>query len=185
MGDNMILGELIGKIREFWMLVFCDKKEITTMSTVDVYGEVDSVDFAIYLEKKALEKGKKPNVTQIQKWLYVCYGLYLFVDKKQLFTERPKAWDFGPVFPRTHSKQKKNGDTLQSLISSINTREFEKYDDLIEATLKLFGDWTASELVAWTHKEGSAWDKKYNIMDEKYSSMDNGDIILDFKRLVS
>ena len=153
------------------------------MSTGTLLGEVDSVDFAIYLNKKAKELGKSVNVTKIQKWLYICYGLYLAQHNKQLLTERPKAWEFGPAFPRVHNKQKKNNDSLDNLSMSVCEDSLEKYDEIINAVLEHFGDWTASGLVEWTHGKGNAWDKKFN-NDEKYASMDNHDIILDFQRFI-
>jgi len=148
------------------------------------FGEIDSIDFAIYLNNKARELNKHVNVTKIQKWLYICYGLYFVVYNTQLLGERPRAWEYGPAFPRVHKKQKKNNDSLDGLlISDISEKKLEKYDDVILSTLKNFGDWTANELVAWTHEKGRAWDKMYNINDARYAPMDNNDIIQDFKGL--
>jgi len=153
-----------------------------------IYGEVDSVDFAIYLNNKANELGLSANVTQIQKWLYICYGLYLAAYDRQLLTERPKAWNYGPAFPRVHKKQKKNNDSLNYLETRINSEntnaeDFAKYEAVVNTTLKHFGDWTAGELVTWTHEPGTAWDKKFK-GDDMYSNMDNHDIIMDFKKLL-
>ena len=149
------------------------------------FGEVDSVEFAIYLNKKAKEKNIEINLTKIQKLLYICYGIYFALNKKQLLNELPKAWDYGPVFPRVHKMQKKHGGNLDNLLSEILLiRTFEKYDDLIDLVLGHFGSWNATELVVWTHTEGSAWDKKYNIQNEKYFSIDNFDIISDFDAML-
>ena len=156
------------------------------MSAIDekaTFGEIDSVDFAIYLNKKAHENGKTVNVTKIQKWLYICYGLYLAVYSKQLLTERPKAWDYGPAFPRVHKKQKKNGNSLDGLRNAMPLNKYEKYDDLIQATLEKFGDWNASELVAWMHDENKAWQKTMTYVGP-YAPMDNFDILLDFKSIL-
>ena len=146
------------------------------------FGKVDSVDFAIYLNKKAKDLKLSANVTQIQKWLYCCYGLYLVAYGEQLLTERPKAWNYGPAFPRVHKKQKKNNDSLDGLEAEINLDDFKQYDDVVEATLKHFGDWTAGELVAWTHEKGTAWDKQCKD-NNMYVNMKNQDIFADFKKL--
>ena len=146
------------------------------------FGEVDSIEFAIYLNQKARERNISVNVTKIQKWLYICYGLYLAVYEKQLLHERPKAWDYGPAFPRVHKTQKKNNDSLDGLVSRISKYDFSRYDSLISATLNKFGDWTSSELVTWTHAKDTAWDKTIRYAGN-YSSMDNHDILLDFRRL--
>ena len=150
---------------------------------MDKYGEVDSVKFAIYLEKKARERGIYVNMTKIQKLLYICYGLWLAVEQKQLLNERPKAWNHGPVFPKVHKTQKKNGDGLEKLEGTISPEDFKKYDETIDVTLKLYGKWTANQLVDWTHKKGTAWDKKFNILGEKYGTMDSLDILTDFEEL--
>lgn len=139
---------------------------------------IDSIDFAIYLNEKANQLGLDVNMTKIQKWLYVCYGIYLSRSKKQLFNERPKAWDYGPVFPNVYSTQKRNNDSLNSL-PYTNTR-FEQLDDIIMITLNTFGEWSAGQLVGWTHQDNLAWDKKIK-SGEKYSSLDNLDILLDFE----
>ena len=157
------------------------KMSVTNEATV--FGEVDSVDFAIYLNKKAHDLNIPVNVTKIQKWLYICYGLYFAINGEQLLTERPKAWDYGPVFPRVHKRQKKNNNSLDNLSTGIPLEKLKKYDDVIQATLKNFGDWTANELVAWTHEDGKAWSKTYHLLDAKYAPMDNHDISLDFKSL--
>jgi len=163
-----------------------NKKGVSAMDTgreLITHGEVDSVDFAIYLNKKAQDLGKVVNITKIQKWLYICYGLYLVVNEKQLLAERPKAWDYGPAFPRVHKKQKKNNNDLANLISTIKVENFVKYDSVIQATLANFGDWTASELVAWTHEPNKAWDKTLKA-EGIYSVMSNENILSDFKEIL-
>ncbi|MCL2519921.1 MAG: DUF4065 domain-containing protein [Spirochaetaceae bacterium] len=158
---------------------------MNTNDKLAAFGKVDSIDFAIYLNQKARELGKEPNVTKIQKWLYICYGLYFAAYNEQLLTERPKAWDYGPVFPRVHKKQLKNKGSLNNVKLSMLEEELKKYNDVIEGTLRVFGDWTASELVNWTHEKGTAWDKTYNLLEAKYAPMDNYDIMLDFKKVLS
>ena len=150
-----------------------------------VFGEVDSIDFAIYLNQKAHEFKIPVNVTKIQKWLYICYGLYFAINGEQLLTERPKAWDFGPAFPRVHNKQRKNNGSLDNLAMKTSVIELSKYDAVIRATLDNFGDWNASELVAWTHEPGRAWHKTFVLLDAKYAPMDNNDIMIDFRSIVS
>ena len=166
------------------VLEFFVRKVRTVNSLQDQHGEIGSIELAIYLEKKAMEAGHKPNMTKIQKWLYICYGLYLAVYNKQLLKERPKAWDYGPAFPTVHKQQKKNGDSLMKIRDRIAPLDLTPYDNVIDVTLKYFGDWTASELVNWTHKKSTAWDKKFNY-GERYMPLENNDILVDFKELVA
>jgi len=153
------------------------------MSDTTVFGKVDSVDFAIYLNKKANEKDLPINVTKIQKWLYICYGLFLAAYDEQLLDERPKAWNYGPAFPKVHKKQKNNQDSLDGLEKELDLEKFSAYDDVIDAVLRTFGRWTASELVAWTHERGTAWDKVFR-SSEMYTPISNEDIKSDFVKLL-
>ena len=41
------------------------------------------------------------NRTKAQKLLYCCYGAILAEFNERLTDEHPKAWMYGPVFPRT------------------------------------------------------------------------------------
>jgi len=150
----------------------------------NVLGRVSSVDFAIYLTHKAIEKGISINVTKLQKLLYLCYGLYLAATNEQLLDVRPQAWYYGPFFPNIHRIQKSNKDTLENLVHRINLEDFAEFDYIIVPILEHFGNWSASELVNWTHEKGMAWDKKYNIQNEKHTSLDNFDIISDFEKFI-
>ena len=166
------------------------EKKVSNMNSVSsnatVYGEIDSLDFAIYLNKKAKEANKHINVTKLQKWLYICYGLYLALYDTQLLKERPKAWEYGPAFPRVHTAQKKNKGSLDSLVFRQTRDELGKYDDIIDAALRVFGDWTASELVEWTHNDGMAWKRTIGLEGQKaYAPMDNLDIKRDFEKLMA
>jgi len=145
---------------------------------------MNSVHFAIYLEKCARERGGHLNMTMVQKLLYICYGLWLAIECAQLFEERPKAWKYGPVFPKVHKKQMKFNDSLKKLERKISHESFEKYDELIDVVLNSFGAWSASQLVSWTIREGSAWHMKYVVLEEPYGTMDNLDIINEFETLI-
>ena len=148
------------------------------------FGNVDSVEFAIYLNKKANDLGKHTNMTKIHKWLYICYGTYLVAYNKQpLLNEQPQAWDHGPFFPRVYDKQKANGDSLDGLDVDIDVEKFKQYDEIIDPILGHFGTWSATGLVNWTHEEGKAWDKAFS--KGKKSLIDHSDIYSDFRRFVS
>ena len=149
---------------------------------VDIFGEVDSVEFAIYLSNQARERQLHVNVTKIQKWLYICYGLFWAVENRRLLNEQPKAWDYGPAFPIVHKQQKKNNNTLEPLSNTINNETFRIYDDLIEVVLVNFGGWTASQLVSWTHEEGTAWDRQRQ--KQMYEPLDDYNIKMDFKGIL-
>jgi len=74
----------------------------------------DSVTAANYLRAYAYDKGVNLNVTQVQKLLFLAYGIGLAKFKTKLVGEEPKAWPYGPVFPRA----RKNFDTAPKLSDS-------------------------------------------------------------------
>jgi uncharacterized phage-associated protein len=104
------------------------------------------------------------NNTKIQKLLYCCYGCVLAVYNKRLCDEYPRAWQYGPVFPRVFSYINKGKDIL-----SICPRLDAPADvlDLIENAIKTFGAYSASALSAWTHTEGSPWDFIINVVNDR------------------
>lgn len=64
---------------------------------------LDSVECANYLRYIAANKfGLNLNMTQVQKLLYMAYGITLSSCKSQLTDERPQAWPFGPIFANVH-----------------------------------------------------------------------------------
>jgi len=156
---------------------------MSVINDKNIFGEVDSIDFAIYLNKKAQMLKKNINVTKIQKWLYICYGLNLALEKKQLLYERPRAWEYGPAFPRVHSLQKKHNNSLDNLKTEASLSDLTNYDEIITTTLNYFGNWTASELVAWTHEDGKAWNKAM-LCNGINTPLDNLDIQNDFLKII-
>ena len=155
------------------------------MNTGMEIGKVKSVDFAIYLGKKARDRQIPVNTTKLQKWLYICYGAYFAKKGEQLFNEAPKAWQYGPVFPSVYNRQMKYGHSLAELVNNIDEDGLSNYDWIIDPVLDHFGKWSANELVSWTHEKGKAWYKQYHLRNEKNAPMDNFDIMSDFKQYVS
>lgn len=67
--------------------------------------KLTSLDYADLLNWIAYNKyGALLNKTQINKLLFICYGMYLAATGgKVLFEDdTPKAWPYGPVFPRVY-----------------------------------------------------------------------------------
>ena len=150
-------------------------KEVEYLKETAGLGEVDSKLFAKYLTEKLKNK---LNSTKLQKFLYMCYGLFLKENEKCLLKERPKAWDFGPVFPSVHSCEKK-GKLENIILSEKDLKLLSKYDDLIDRVVKEYDHFTATELSNLTHEDGTAWSKKYS-NGKKYEELDIYDIFLDF-----
>lgn len=117
----------------------------------------DSVLVAQYLMAKAAEKDLVLNVTKTQKLLFLIYGYYLSEKGETCIDETPKAWPYGPVFPKT--RKKVNYGILYNVEDGTfdELRTDELLNDVIDFVLDGFHDWTASELSSWSHKAGSPW----------------------------
>ena len=71
---------------------------------MSISKQYDSVIGAKLLLALAYEKGIVLNTTKVQKMLYILYSYYMAKHDIQIFSETPKAWPYGPVFPRTRKK---------------------------------------------------------------------------------
>ena len=127
--------------------------------TVEFY----SLHAASYIANLCEKNRLAYNNTKIQKLLYCAYGCFLVVYKKRLCDEHPRAWKHGPVFPRVFAYINKRNDIL-TLCPKLDVSE--ETCKLLEDVVKIFGQYSASALSAWTHKEKSPWDMVVNIFDD-------------------
>ncbi len=118
--------------------------------------EFDSNDVMAYIHDYCAKNNIYVNVTKLQKLLYCCYGVVLAALDERLTSEHPQAWEHGPVFPRTFNAIKKQ--KLSSYGIGFETKCPQEALSLIKETIKVFGQYTAGTLSAWTHKPGSPWD---------------------------
>ncbi len=113
----------------------------------------DSVAVGYALRYIADKHGFKLNMTQLNKLLYIAYGVLLIIEKERLTKEHPAAWPYGPVFPRMTNKVDLN--------SKISSDEFDELPPLIQELLDVvaanYGSIPANRLSAWSHEEGSPW----------------------------
>lgn len=98
------------------------------------------------------------NKTQMQKLLFMCYGVYLTKHEEPLFTDdTPKAWPFGPVFPRSYRRY------MEIIPSDLTTEDKSNFlkdrDMLIEIThiVDSYYSYSANTLSEWSHQKDSPW----------------------------
>lgn len=117
----------------------------------------DSVLVASYMRALAFEKGMVLNVTKTQKLLFLVYGYAVAEKGESPIKENPRAWPYGPVFPRTRSKV--NFDAVQKPDDPVFTelRGDAYLNELIEFVLENFKNWSAQDLSKWSHRDGSPW----------------------------
>ena len=120
--------------------------------------EFRSSDVMAYILYKADQDNHPINKTQAQKLLYCCYGLIMASFDERLTDEHPKAWPFGPVFPRTLNdinKRRLNVGMAKSFIAACPAN----WMLLINQTIEAFWDYSATALSNWSHRKGSPWDE--------------------------
>ncbi|MBQ9536410.1 MAG: DUF4065 domain-containing protein [Desulfovibrionaceae bacterium] len=115
---------------------------------------------AAYLAQKCIEQNVVYNNTKIQKLLYCAYGIYLAKGFWRICDEYPRAWDYGPVFPKVF-KYIYSGNEIahySNIVMQIEKSE-SQIIKVIDLTIDTFGKYRANQLSAWTHRPGSPWDK--------------------------
>lgn len=121
----------------------------------------DSLDFAAHIARLCNKFGYTYNNTKIQKLLYCCYGCVLAKFGERIVDEYPRAWQYGPVFPRVFNFIHKKKNLLDR--EEIDTLSPE-VGAFVEEVVKMFGKYKAVSLSDWTHKDGSPWDAVVNKM---------------------
>lgn len=132
-----------------------------TLQIEDTYV-YNSKDVAFYLIAKANERKVGINVTKVQKLLYIIYGTYLRVYGQRLLDEHPKAWPYGPVFPKTRTailRLNCEGELEYPMESVLDGLKLdEKLNRVFDFAFNYFGAWNSGQLTEWSHREGSPWD---------------------------
>jgi uncharacterized phage-associated protein len=147
----------------------------------------DSTILAKYITAYFNDKRIDINMTKIQKLMYIAYGIFLAVKGERLVDEHPQAWPYGPVFPTTRR------DLLKSDLNAISLHDDELKGiaadetvcSLIGLVYDTFGNWTASQLSEWSHKEGSPWEKTVSGPGFKWGNCIKDDYIESyFKKII-
>lgn len=119
--------------------------------------QVNSLVLASHIMKVCEDLGYIWNNTKIQKLMYIVYGVILAARDYRICDEYPRAWQYGPAFPRVVKAINKN--KIQAEKSLLLD---EEQQDVIVKIVNEFGKYTATELSAWSHKKGSPWDLVVN-----------------------
>lgn len=100
------------------------------------------------------------NKTQMQKLLFICYGLYLVNHDTPMFSDdTPKAWPFGPVFPRSY---KRYAESIPADLSESDKRMFLEDRETLRSITNIVDRYcfhSANALSEWSHQLDSPWAK--------------------------
>lgn len=119
----------------------------------------DSVEVARYMMALANAKGMVLNVTKVQKLLFIAYGYFLAKHNRVLIDEPPKAWPFGPVFPRTRKYVDYAKITPMDYEYLDSIKKDQELTEFINQLLEDMGNVSASRLTGWSHEVGTPWFK--------------------------
>lgn len=138
--------------------------------------KLTSLDFSLLLSWIAYYKYNRIlNKTQMQKLLFFCYGVWYGVKNSPLFTDdTPKAWPFGPVFPRVNKRYNPEIQPTAELPSDIKAYLIHHPEllCLFINVVEILGKKSAGELTEWSHQIGGPWSKTiYG------ANLDNKDIV--------
>lgn len=123
--------------------------------------EQTSIDFTRLIAWIAYFKhGVILNKTQMQKLLFMCYGQALVLSGKPLFRDdTPKAWPFGPVFPRSYKRYEEH---VPEDLAIEEKRQFASSPEVLRMVAQTVADYcrvSATRLSDWSHRSGSPWQK--------------------------
>lgn len=124
---------------------------------MDVAG-VTSVDVArlagwLAWDKCDVTLGK----TQMQKILFICYGVWLANKSGRLFDERPAAWPFGPVFPRVYVWYSARKPKPMTSAEVEFWRGHPDVTQFVWAGVRKLCRVSARRLTEWSHRPGGPW----------------------------
>lgn len=111
---------------------------------------------------------------KLLKLMYFAHGWHLAITDAPLVNERPEAWKFGPVFPEVYHAFKRygrdpikrpvervvlsgSGGKYRIVSSSPDIPDDDFAVALLEQIWSIYGRFTAGELSALTHQDGTPW----------------------------
>jgi len=88
----------------------------------------------------------------------MCYGTYLVKTNEPIFDEKPKAWPFGPVFPRVYRLY--DSHKMPIVLSREQVTAFNANPEALRICFSIVDKYchtSAYDLSMWSHSEGSPW----------------------------
>lgn len=121
----------------------------------------DIIQDSYYLINLFHNDNKKVTQLHIQKLMFLFEAYYMNVtNEDKLYECGYKAWNFGPVAPRLYKRYKNYGKDdirLTKEEEEEGNQIFEQKKNLMKELYNTFKDFSAMELVSFTHANGSPW----------------------------
>ena len=114
------------------------------------------------------ESNTWPQQMYLQKLVYISNGWNLVINRERLISERPQAWDNGPVYAslwrhvkdwgyRGSNCELTNPFTDEPVRARLSSRETE----VIDHVWSRYGHYSATQLSDMTHEPETPWTKAY------------------------
>lgn len=138
----------------------------------------DIVQDAYYLISLFEKANKTPTQLHIQKLMFLFEAYYMNIENTdKLYDCNYQAWNFGPVAIPLYKEFKiygKNGIKITEEEREWGNQISEEKKRLMKELYDAFKDFSAIQLVNFTHAEGSPWKKAWDI--KTYSEIPKKDI---------
>ena len=109
-----------------------------------------------------LRRGTETTPMHVLKLVYISHGWTLGLYGRSLINEPAEAWRYGPVVPSVYHRYKSfRGDPITTEPVNRSDAFDDEQRDVIEQVHEVYGDFTALQLSALTHKPGTPWDITY------------------------
>ncbi len=109
-----------------------------------------------------LRRGTETTPMHVLKLVYISHGWTLGLYGRSLINEPAEAWRYGPVVPSVYHRYKSfRGDAITTEPVDRSDAFDDEQRDVIEQVHEVYGDFTALQLSALTHKPGTPWDVTY------------------------
>ena len=98
----------------------------------------------------------------VLKLVYISHGWMLGLYGRSLINEPAEAWRYGPVVPSLYHRYKSFGrDPITAEPVDRSDAFDDEQRDVIKQVHEVYGDFTALQLSALTHKPDTPWDIAY------------------------
>lgn len=138
----------------------------------------DIVQDAYYLISLFEESNKMPTQLHIQKLMFLFEAYYMNIENTdKLYDCNYQAWNFGPVAIPLYKEFKiygKNGIKITEEEREWGKQISEEKKRLMKELYDAFKEFSAMQLVNFTHAEGSPWKKAWDM--KTYSEIPKKDI---------
>jgi uncharacterized phage-associated protein len=110
---------------------------------------------------RAAQDDKTLTQMKLQKLVYIAHGWSLASRSKPLIDAKVEAWKWGPVIRPLYGAYARYGS--DPIAPSDDAPEIDEsgVEDLLEAVWEVYGGYTAAELSAMTHRDGTPWSSVY------------------------